>query len=389
MSKKRVTYTADFKAKVIIELLEGDMTVNEIASKYDLLPKNVHNWKQQFLSNACLAFDKSSVVKEYKQEIDELRKDKDATSKELGEVIVERDFLMGKLKSLVSSNDRVNSVDTKLELSLNNQLKLLSVSKSVYYYTPISKFSSNDDIKLLNAIDLIHTKHPYYGTRSLVKLLNRLGFLVGRKLIKSAMEFMGIKALYPKKKTTVINKQHKKYPYLLNVFKNETNQVVIDKANKVWSADITYIRLECGYAYLVAIIDWHSKKILAWKISNTMDTHLTTSVLKEALFKYGKPDIFNSDQGTQYTAKEHIKILSDNKINISMDAKGRSIDNIAIERFWKTLKYENVYPASYITMKEAKVGIKEYIDIYNNERLHSSIRYMTPDEVYSGILDAA
>ncbi|WP_245806469.1 IS3 family transposase [Francisella halioticida] len=223
MSKKRVTYTADFKAKVIIELLEGDMTVNEIASKYDLLPKNVHNWKQQFLSNACLAFDKSSVVKEYKQEIDELRKDKDATSKKLVEVIVERDFLMGKLKSLVSSNDRVNSVDTKLELSLNNQLKLLSVSKSVYYYTPISKFSSNDDIKLLNAIDLIHTKHPYYGTRRLVKLLNRLGFLVGRKLIKSAMEFMGIKALYPKKKTTVINKQHKKYPYLLNVFKNETN----------------------------------------------------------------------------------------------------------------------------------------------------------------------
>ncbi|BCD91545.1 hypothetical protein fh0823_16840 [Francisella halioticida] len=389
MSKKRVTYTADFKAKVIIELLEGDMTVNEIASKYDLLPKNVHNWKQQFLSNACLAFDKSSVVKEYKQEIDELRKDKDATSKKLVEVIVERDFLMGKLKSLVSSNDRVNSVDTKLELSLNNQLKLLSVSKSVYYYTPISKFSSNDDIRLLNAIDLIHTKHPYYGTRRLVKLLNRLGFLVGRKLIKSAMEFMGIKALYPKKKTTVINKQHKKYPYLLNVFKNDTNQVVIDKANKVWSADITYIRLECGYAYLAAIIDWHSKKILAWKISNTMDTHLTTSVLKEALFKYGKPDIFNSDQGTQYTAKEHIKILSDNKINKSMDAKGRSIDNIAIERFWRTLKYENVYPASYITMKEAKVGIKEYIDIYNNERLHSSIGYMTPDEVYSGILDAA
>ncbi|WP_245806419.1 DDE-type integrase/transposase/recombinase [Francisella halioticida] len=142
-------------------------------------------------------------------------------------------------------------------------------------------------------------------------------------------------------------------------------------------------------AYLVAIIDWHSKKTLAWKISNTMDTHLTTSVLKEALFKYGKPDIFNSDQGTQYTAKEHIKILSDNKINKSMDAKGRSIDNIAIERFWRTLKYENVYPASYITMKEAKVGIKEYIDIYNNERLHSSIGYMTPDEVYSGILDAA
>ena len=389
MSKKRVRYTADFKAKVIIELLEGDKTVNEIASKYDLLPKNVHNWKQQFLSNACLAFDKSSVVKEYKQEIDELRKDKDATSKKLGEVIVERDFLMGKLKSLVSSSDRVNSIDTKLELSLNNQLKLLSVSKTLYYYKPIPRFSSSEDIKLLNTIDLIHTKHPYYGTRRLVKLLNKLGFFVGRKLIKSAMEFMGIKALYPKKKTTIINKQHKKYPYLLNAFKNESNQVVIDEANKVWSADITYIRLEHGYAYLAAIIDWYSKKILAWKLSNTMDTHLTTSVLNEALFKYAKPDIFNSDQGVQYTAKEHIKILSDKKIDISMDAKVRSIDNIAIERFWRTLKYENVYPSSYRTIREANLGIKDYIDIYNNERLHSSIGYITPDEAYTGILNAA
>ena len=171
MSKKRITYTADFKAKVIIELLEEDITVNELASKYDLLPKNIHNWKQQFLSNACLAFDKSSVVKEYKQEIDELKKDKDATSKKLGEVIVERDFLMGKLKSLVSSSDRVNSVDTKLDLSLNNQLKLLSVSKTLYYYTPVVRFSSADDIRLLNKIDLIHTKHPYYGTRRLMKLL--------------------------------------------------------------------------------------------------------------------------------------------------------------------------------------------------------------------------
>ncbi|OIN85123.1 IS3 family transposase [Francisella sp. TX07-6608] len=389
MSKKRVTYTADFKAKVIIELLEGDKTVNEIASKYDLLPKNVHNWKQQFLSNACLAFDKSSVVKEYKQEIDELKKEKDATSKKLGEVIVERDFLMGKLKSLVSSNDRVKSIDTKLDLSLNNQLKLLSVSKTLYYYTPIARFSSAANIKLLNTIDLIHTKHPYYGTGRLVKLLNRLGFLVGRKLIKSAMEFMGIKALYPKKKTTTINKQHNKYPYLLNAFKNGLNQVVIDKANKVWSADITYIRLENGYAYLAAIIDWYSKKILAWKLSNTMDTLLTTSVLNEALLKYEKPDIFNSDQGVQYTAKEHIKILSDRNIQISMDAKGRSIDNIVIERFWRTLKYENVYPSSYRTMNEAKLGIKEYIEIYNNERMHSSIGYMMPDEAYSGILKVA
>ena len=286
-------------------------------------------------------------------------------------------------------NDRVSSVDTKLDISLNNQLKLLSVSKTLYYYKPQLRFSSQDDIKLMNTIDLIHTKHPYYGTRRHMKLLKKLGYSVGRKLIKSAMEFMGIKALYPKKKTTIINKQHKKYPYLLNVFKNESNQVVIEKPNKVWSADITYIRLEHGYAYLAAIIDWYSKKILAWKLSNTMDTHLTTSVLNEALYKHGKPDIFNSDQGAQYTAKNHIEILSKNGIDISMDGKGRSIDNIAIERFWRTLKYENVYPSSYNTMSEAKQGINEYINNYNSDRLHSSIGYITPDEAYRGVLNAA
>ena len=163
----------------------------------------------------------------------------------------------------------------------------------------------------------------------------------------------------------------------------------------VWSSDITYIKLENGFAYLCAIIDWHTKKILAWKLSNTMDIRLTTDVLKEALNKYPKPKIFNSDQGSrpseattphvggQYTAKEHIKILSDNNISISMDARGRSIDNIVIERFWRTLKYKDIYPKSYKTIKEARNGINEYINIYNTKRIHSAINYKTPDEVYN------
>jgi putative transposase len=283
--------------------------------------------------------------------------------------------------------------------SLNKQLKLLSVSKTAHYYEPVSKFSSNEDIKLLNMIDIIHTKHPYYGTRRVHKLLQKLGFQVGRKLIKSAFEFMGIRALYPKIRTTLANKEHKKYPYLLKAFKNDNNQVVIDTPNKVWSSDITYIKLEKGFAYLAAIIDWNTKKILSWKLSNTMDVALTTTVLQDALSKYPKPEIFNSDQGSQYTAKEHIDILVKNGISISMDAKGRSIDNIAItketfcyrktafasfERFWRTIKYENIYPSSYTNIKEAKVGIGEYIDIYNKERLHSALDYLTPDEAYYG-----
>jgi putative transposase len=188
--------------------------------------------------------------------------------------------------------------------------------------------------------------------------------------------------LYPKARTTVANKEHKKYPYLLNEFKNDKNQVIIDTPNKVWSTDITYIRLSHGFAYLAAIIDWNTKKILSWKLSNTMDVSLTTTVLQEALSLYPKPDILNTDQGSQYTAKEHIDILVKNDISISMDAKGRSIDNIVIERFWRSIKYENIYPSSYGNIKEAREGIKEYMNIYNKERLHSSLDYMTPDEVY-------
>ena len=382
MSKKRKVYTADFKAKLVLEVLESDKTLNEIASKYEVLPKSLLTWKKQFIENMSLAFDKSTVVKEYKEANIILQKDKDSMAKKVGELTMERDFAVGKLKSLVSSKKRNKLIDTKLNISLNKQLKILNVSKGLHYYNPVMPFSSNKDIELLNTIDLIYTKHPYYGVLRIRKLLNRLGINIGEKRVRSAMKFIGVKALYPKAKTTIANKEHKKYPYLLNEFKNNNNQVVIDTPNKVWSTDITYIKLEKGFAYLSAMIDWNTKKILSWKLSNAMDTHLTTSVLREALFKYPKPDIVNTDQGSQYTAKEHIDILKNNGISISMDAKGRSIDNIVIERFWRSLKYEDVYLNSYSNIKEARKGISEYIDIYNKERLHSAIDYKTPDEVY-------
>ena len=396
MSRKRKTYTAEFKTKLVLEVLQEEKSLNEIASRYEVLPKSLQDWKKQFLSNASLAFDKSAVVKEYKQEIEQLSQEKDAMAKKLGETIVERDWAVGKLRSLDLSNKKdmlksdgevqaqntQNAKQSSKIPSLNKRLKLLGISKTTHYYEPVVPFSSNEDIKLLNTIDRIHTKYPYYGTRRIVELLKRLKFTVGRKLVKTAMRFMGIKALYPKPKTTIANKEHKKYPYLLNEFKNEDNQVIVETPNKVWSTDITYIKLENGFAYLAAVIDWNTKKILSWKLSNTMDVSLTTSVLKDALAIYPKPEIFNTDQGSQYTAKEHIEILTQNDISISMDAKGRSIDNIVIERFWRTLKYEDVYPKSYRTIKEARRGIEEYINIYNKERLHSSLDYLTPDEAY-------
>ena len=216
----------------------------------------------------------------------------------------------------------------------------LNISKTAFYYTKKDYFKTREGLNILNAIDEIYTDFPYYGTRRMKVALKEKGIHIGRKLIKRAYEVLGIEALYPKKKTTKANNLDYKYPYLLNEFKNEKNQIVIDTPNKVWSGDITYIRLEKGYAYLSVIIDWHTKKILSWKLSNTMDVRLTTDVLKDALNKYPKPEIFNSDQGSQYTSKEHIEILKYNNISISMDAKGRSIDNIVVERFFRSLKYE-------------------------------------------------
>jgi putative transposase len=382
MSTKRKTYSAEFKAKIVLEVLEGNETLNQIASKYELLPANVKNWKKMFLENMSLAFDKSAVVKEYKEKIEILQKDKDSMAKKVGELTIEKDFLEGKLVSLVSSKSRKTFIDTKHKLSINKQCKLLHIAKSTLYYTAVKRFSSEADLKLLNALNEIHSEFPYYGTRRLVTALENEGYYVGRKLLKSAMEYIGIRALYPKHQTTQAYKEHYKYKYLLKEFKNENNQVVIENPNKVWATDITYIKLEKGFVYLAAVIDWNSKKILSWKLSNTMDVKLTTDVLIEALSRYPKPEIFNTDQGSQYTAQLHVDILKKHNIKISMDGKGRSIDNICIERFWRTIKYEEIYLNDYNSMNELKYSINNYIVKYNSRRLHSALGNKTPNDIY-------
>lgn len=382
MSTKRKTYTADFKAKLVLELLEGEQTLNEVASKYEVLPYNLKNWKKLFLENMSLAFDKSTVVKEYKEKIETLEKSNDQLAKKVGNLSVEKDFLMEKLQSLVSSKGRKTFVDTKHNLSLNKQCKLLHIAKSTLYYEPVKRFSSEWDLKFLNKLNDIYSEFPYYGTRRLVTALGNEGFQAGRKLVKSAMEYIGIKAIYPKHRTTKANKEHYKYKYLLKEFKNDNNQVIIEKPNQVWATDITYIKLEKGFVYLAAVIDWNTKKILSWKLSNTMDTSLTTSVLNEALSLYPKPDIFNTDQGSQYTAKAHVDILKKHNIQISMDGKGRSIDNICIERFWRSIKYEEIYLNHYKSMSELRYSIDNYMNKYNSRRLHSALGNKTPNEVY-------
>jgi len=382
MSVKRKSYSADFKAKLVLEVLEDEKTINEIASKYEVLPVSLKNWKKQFLENMSLAFDKSTVVKEYKDEIETLKKDKDTLAKKVGNLTIEKDFLVEKLVSLGSSKERKALLNTKLNLSLNQQCKLLKIHKSSLYYEAKKPFSTGKEIKLLDAINTIYSDFPSYGYRRLTKQLQLDGYNIGKKLVKKAMKYMGIEAIYPKPKTTTANKEHYKYPYLLKDFRNDAGQIIIDRANKVWSTDITYIKLEKGFVYLAAIIDWHSKKILSWKLSNTMDVSLTTSVLKEALVLYPKPEIFNTDQGSQYTAKAHIDILKKHHIQISMDGKGRATDNICIERFWRSIKYEEIYLNEYKNIKVLRKAIEKYMIMYNSKRLHSAIDYKTPNEVY-------
>jgi putative transposase len=404
----KATTSFDKKAKLVLKVLEGEKTLNEIASEYEILPKNLQNWKKQFLENMSLtfqgnfakatafaSFDKSTVVKEYKTEIEELQKSNDNLAKKVGNLTMEKEFLEGKLKLVsflniihlvlyfsLSSKGRKTFIDTKLDISLNRQCQILGISKSSLYYEPVKKYSSEYELQLLNAINDIYSEFPYYGTRRIVTALKNMGYNIGRKLVKSMMAYMGIKAIYPTKKTTIPNKEHEKYPYLLKQFKNDKNQVIIDTPNKVWSTDITYIKLEKGYVYLAAIIDWNTKKILSWKLSNTMDVSLTTSVLNEALSLYPKPEIFNSDQGSQYTAKAHVEILKSHNIQISMDGKGRSIDNICIERFWRSIKYEEIYLNDYKSMNELRYSIDNYMKKYNSKRLHSAIGNKTPNEVY-------
>lgn len=226
----------------------------------------------------------------------------------------------------------------------------------------------------MDLIDEQFTKTPFYGTRRLCIALKGKGYVINRKKMRRLMQKMGIEAIYPKKNLSKANKEHNKYPYLLEDLK-------INRPEQVWSEDITYIRLEKGFVYLTAIIDWFSRYVVSWKLSNLLSTDFCIEALEEALRK-GIPDIFNTDQGVQFTSKDFIKVLKSRDIKISMDGKGRALDNIFIERLWRSVKYEEVYLKCYRTLRDAKEGLKNYFMYYNYKRPHQSLDYKTPNEVH-------
>ncbi len=266
------------------------------------------------------------------------------------------------------------------DLSMREQCGLLGINRSSLYYQRRTERAYN--IELMNLIDEEFTRHPFMGVEGMVWYLRDIGKKCGPKRVRRLMRKMGLLPVYPKPNTSRPNKQHVVYPYLLK-------DVAIERTNQVWSVDITYIRLKHGFAYLVAIMDWHSRSVLSWRLSNTMDNSFCCEALDEALRLYGRPEIFNSDQGSQFTSEDFIDRLKAKQISISMDGCGRALDNIFIERLWRSVKYQNVYLKGYETMQEAQVGLAEYFHFYNHNRLHQSLGYSRPWDVYTGFMRAA
>jgi len=282
---------------------------------------------------------------------------------------------------------RKNLVESESNgLSIKKQCKLLDVPHSSFYYTPAS--ANNENLDLMCLIDKQFLETPWYGSRQLVRHFKREGIKVNRKRIKRLMRLMGIMPIYQKPRTSIPNPEHKIYPYLLRNLK-------ITNPNQVWCSDITYIPMPKGFMYCVAIMDWFSRKVLSWRLSNTMDSDFCVDALKEAINKYGTPEIFNTDQGSQFSSIKFQKVLSNNNIKISMDGKGRWRDNVMIERLWRSLKYECVYLRAFESGTELKFGISQWINYYNAMRPHSSLGGMTPNEIFSapppgaGMLQAA
>lgn len=259
------------------------------------------------------------------------------------------------------------------KLSISKQCDLLSINRSTYYYQ--AKGLTQRDLEIMSTIDEIYTEHPYYGARRMSKSLEALGIIIGRKAVRRYYRIMAIEAVYPKMNLSKRNTAHKIYPYLLK-------GVEISRVNQVWSSDITYIRMAQGFVYLVAIIDWYSRYILSWKVSISLEAEFCISALEEAVEKYGQPDIFNTDQGSQFTSEKFLTALTNHAIKISMDGKGRALDNVFIERFWRSLKQEKIYLIILTTVTEAKNAINDYINFYNNKRMHQSLDYFTPRQVY-------
>ncbi len=281
--------------------------------------------------------------------------------------------------------ERKTKVDRSHDLPVSRQCEVLAISRSSAYRMPAE--TNEEEMALMQRLDKLHLRHPFKGTRRLRDdLWDVYSLQVNRKRVQRLMRIMGIRALFPGSKTTRPNPQHKVYPYLLR-------NLEINRVNQVWCTDLTFIPMRKGFLYLVAIMDWHSRKVLSWRLSNSLDAAPCVEALEEAIKNQGTPEIFNSDQGCQFTSDDFTDVLKNHDIKISMDGKGRWMDNVFIERLWRSLKYEEVYLKAYDSVAQARQGIDQWMNFYNQDRRHASLGRMTPNQVYydlpSGLPKAA
>jgi putative transposase len=366
MKKKRNNHPAAFKAQVALAALKEDRSTSELASHFDIHPTLINAWRKQLLAGVEDLFARGVRVPAADAEAEKAQ-----LFEQIGRLKVELDWL--KKKRDLSLEQRRDLVEPgHPQLSVRRQCVLLGLPRSSYYYEPASETPEN--LRLMRLIDEQYLACPFYGSRRMAAWLREKGEAVNRKRTQRLMRLMGLEAIYPKPRLSAADRRQRVYPYLLR-------DVRIERVDQVWSADITYIPMVRGFMYLAATIDWHSRYVIAWRLSNTLESTFCLEMLQEALSR-GRPEVFNTDQGVQFTAQEWTSRLLSAGVAVSMDGKGRCLDNVFVERLWRSLKYEDIYLKGYESVPALQAGLQAYWTFYNHERLHQSLAYRTPVQVY-------
>jgi putative transposase len=375
---KRRQFSAKFKFQVALDALKGMQTINEIASQNEVHPTQVKQWKKQLQDEGAEVFsEKASKEQQAQAEVEA------TLYEQIGRLKVELHPKGPRLKKKLPESAFTKCLLVEPDyprLSIRRQCELLALTRSTYYYQPATETPLN--LTLMALIDREYTDHPFYGRRKMTIYLRGQGYDVNPKRVRRLMRKMGLEAIYPKPRTTVVDREHRVYPYLLR-------GVEITRPNQVWSTDITYIPMQNGFMYLTAVIDWYSRYVLAWQLSNRVpfgrDTHFCRDAVQQAL-QAGLPDVFNTDQGSQFTSLAFTSLLEAAGIRISMDGKGRALDNIFVAPrgypLWRSVKYEDIYLNDYATVPALYAGLSTYFRFYNHERPHQSLANRTPAAVY-------
>ena len=365
MSKRpRRNHSPAFKARVALEAIKGEKTLAELAQQFDVHANQITTWRTQLLEGAAGVFGPGGGAE---PAIDVKR-----LHAKIGELTLENNFGRSARQG-GSVAERKAMIDRAHDLPVSRQARALGISRGSVYYLP--KPASVIDLAIMRRMDELHLDYPFAGSRMLRDLLRQEGFVIGRLRVASLMKKMAIDAIYRRPNTSKPTPGHKVYPYLLR-------KLAITRPNQVWATDISYIPMARGFVYLVAIVDWFSRKVLAWRVSISMDVSFCIEALEEALARYGKPEIFNTDQGSQFTSQAFTSVLQRSGIAISMDGRGAWRDNVVVERLWRSVKYEEVYLRAYGGVSEARASIGRYFEFYNGKRPHSSLGARTPDQMY-------